>query len=103
MVRFCTSSHPGFDMAGHDDFLERWHISSQHLAPIILLSTDWLSALGAALHQLGQIRGIRRMACEQMPNGSIIVNDLTNRRRYVIQQLHQATNDDDDEVTELRI
>ena len=91
-------------MYEHDPFRARFRISSQHLSPIILAATDWMSAFGAALHQLGRVGGIQRMACERMSNGNIIVNDMTNRRRYVIQELPPLIAEDyEDEVTELGI
>ena len=85
-----------------DVSLVRFRISSQHLPPLTVTATDWMSALGAALHRIGQIGGIDRMACERMANGDVIVNDLTNRRRYVVQVLPSLIEEDyEDEVTEL--
>ena len=61
-----------------------------------------MSALGAALHRSGRIAGIRRMACEQVGSGDFIINDLTNRCRYVVQALPAVIADDfEDEVTEV--
>ncbi|MFT5682775.1 MAG: hypothetical protein ACI8RZ_003699 [Myxococcota bacterium] len=92
----------GSRMPEPTEHLIRYRISSQHHLPIIQDATDWMSAIGAALHGLGRIGGIRRMACEQMPNGDIIINDLTNRLRYVVQILPPpSTEYDDDEVTEM--
>ena len=69
---------------------------------MIVTATDWMSALGAALYRMGQIGGIKRMACEQMGNGDVIVNDLTHRRRYVVQRLSVGIDDDyADAVTEV--
>jgi hypothetical protein len=82
--------------------LSHFRISSQHHPPIFLTATDWMTAIGTALHRLGRVGGIRRLACEQVGNGDIIVNDLTNRLRYVIQEVPPVIADAyEDEVTEL--
>jgi hypothetical protein len=80
----------------------RFRVSSQHMLPITVTATDWMSALGAALNRAGRIAGIRRMACEQVGNGDFIVNDLTNRHRYVVQALPALIPEDyEEEVTEI--
>lgn len=84
-----------------DELLHRYRVSSQHHPPIIVDAADWMSAIGSALRRLGRIGSIRRMACEQMPNGDIIINDLTNRLRYVVQILPPLQDYDDDEITEM--
>ena len=82
--------------------LVRFRVSGQHLPPLTVTATDWMSALGAALNRIGQLGSISRMACERMSNGDVIVNDLTNRRRYVVQLLPALTEEDyEDEITEL--
>ena len=84
-----------------ESFQGRYRISSQHLKPVTVTATDWMSALGTALHRLGRVGTIKRMACEQVKNGDIIVNDLTNRHRYVVQELPLMIDDGyADEVTE---
>ena len=84
-----------------------WRVSSPYTAPVTIRATDWISALGAALYQLGRTDQIERMACERLPNGEVIVNDLTLERRYVVQKLADATDlpedelEADDEITEV--
>ncbi len=68
---------------------------------------DWLSALGIALRRLGLTSGIRRMACEVLANGDVIVNDLTHTRRFTVKMLCELSEEDlpdpDDEPTEVVI
>ena len=82
-----------------------WRVSSPHTAPVTLRATDWISALGAALHQLGWLEQINRMACERLPNGDLIINDLTHDSRYIVQKLAGAADlpplEADEEITEL--
>ncbi len=67
-----------------------WRVSSPDTAPVTLRATDWISALGGALHQLGRSQHINRMACERLLNGDLIINDLTHDSRYVVQHLSTA-------------
>ncbi|MDG1479033.1 MAG: hypothetical protein P8R54_05545 [Myxococcota bacterium] len=77
-------------MALNSDLTMLWRISSPDTAPVTLRATDWISALGAALHQLGRSQHINRMACERLRNGDLIINDLTHDSRYVVQHLSIA-------------
>lgn len=91
---------PGMNV--NDAHPVRFRVSGQHLPPITVTATDWMSALGAALHRIDRIGSIRRMACEQIGSGDVIVNDLTNRRRYVVRPLPSVLEDSlEDEVTEV--
>ncbi len=47
---------------------------------------NWMLALGTALESLGWIGDIDRMAIERLPNGTVLVSDMTNRVRYTIRQ-----------------
>ena len=83
-----------------------WRVSSPCTAPITVRSTDWISALGRALHQLGRADHIDRMACERLGHGEFIINDLTHDCRYIVQQLASAADLPevqvaDEEVTEV--
>lgn len=62
----------------------RWLISGSTLQAEVR-AENWLVALGYALEQNGTLPSIHQMACERLENGSIIVNDLQNRRRYRVQ------------------
>ena len=64
-----SSSFPGMNV--NTPPLVRFRVSSQHLPPLTVTATDWMSALGAALHQVGQLGSIARMACERVSNGDV--------------------------------
>jgi hypothetical protein len=93
-------------MVSHSNLKALWRVSSPYTAPVTLRATDWISALGAALHQLGRAEHIDRMACERLPNGDLIINDLTHDCRYIVQMLAAAADlpavDAGEEITEVR-
>lgn len=70
--------------------LLRWRVGTIEGGWVTVAATDWLSALGAALYRLGACEGLRRMACEVLPNGDIIANDVGRHRRFMVQRLTAA-------------
>ncbi|MFT5680462.1 MAG: hypothetical protein ACI8RZ_001368 [Myxococcota bacterium] len=77
-------------MAINPNLKALWRVSSPYTAPVTLRATDWITALGSALHQLGRADRIDSMACERLSNGDLIINDLTHECRYIVQQLAGA-------------
>lgn len=79
------------------------------LEPVELQAANWVVALGLVLDQLGKASSLGRLACETLPNGTVIAKDLHGSGRYVIHE--QAffpeetdefrTLDPDDELEEI--
>ena len=65
--------------------LARWQAGSLEGGWVTVTATDWLSALGAALYRMGLSDGLQRMGCEVLPNGTVIANDITQRRPFSTQ------------------
>ena len=63
-----------------------WQVAGSDLSPTNTRAGNWLQALGNVLTSSWE-SPIGRMACERLPNGDMIAHDLTNGRRFVIQQL----------------
>lgn len=61
-----------------------WKISGSTLEAEVR-AENWLVALGLALEENGSLPSVHQIACERLENGSIIVNDIQNRRRYRVQ------------------
>jgi len=55
-----------------------------------LQGANWMIALGSALESLGWVHDIDRMAMERLPNGTVLVSDMTNRVRYTIRRFEEA-------------
>lgn len=64
-----------------------WEIRSIHHPVIRVLAPDWLSALGAALSELGLDDGLERLACERLASGRIIANDVGRKTRYTVRDV----------------
>lgn len=61
-------------------------ISSRGLPTVTVQAENWLVALGKALGELDAFEGLDRLACEALPNGSIIARNVTSGAGYVVQQ-----------------
>lgn len=61
-----------------------WLISGRTLS-VTVRAENWLVALGYALEAHADMPDPDRLACEKLGNGSFIVNDLCNGRRYHVQ------------------
>jgi hypothetical protein len=61
-----------------------WAVESLGITATIVRARNWLMALGLGLQRMGIVEDIQQMACERLPNGAIIVNDIGNRKRFVV-------------------
>jgi len=64
-----------------------WEIRSLRQPIVVVDAPNWLAALGMALAELGCDDGMERIACERLPNGQIIVNDLSHQERYTVRPI----------------
>ena len=56
------------------------------LEPEQIEAPNWLIALGRVLENNGRVGHLRRLACEVLPNGSVIVKELHGSDRYVVHE-----------------
>ena len=47
---------------------------------------NWVVALGRALEQRGAVEALTRLACEVLPNGTVLARDIEGGTRYVVQE-----------------
>lgn len=59
-------------------------------APVELHALSWLSALAAALDAAGMVDGLERLACELLPNGSVLARDGRTGQGFVVEPLQAA-------------
>lgn len=71
-----------------------WSVSARGVPPIQVAAPNWIAALGVGLEGLGQASSIQRLACELLPNGTVIARDIATGTGFVIQPVL----DDDDIV-----
>jgi len=65
--------------------LRRFLVSVRGGTPSDVLAANWLSALGDGLEQLGIVGDIDRLACEVLPNGTVIARDVRTGAGYIVQ------------------
>lgn len=74
-------------------------VSSRGLPTVEVEAPNWVAALGLGLHELGRDAGLERLACELLPNGTVIARDIKTGMGFVVQ--NSAPLDDDMDLLEL--
>lgn len=62
-------------------------VSSRGFAAVEVVAPNWIAALGHGLQELGRAEGLERLACEVLPNGTVIARDITSGTGYVVQNV----------------
>jgi putative methionine-R-sulfoxide reductase with GAF domain len=65
------------------------------LEPQEVDAANWLIALGEVLERTGRVGQLRRLACEVLPNGSVIAKELHGSDRYVVHERLAEESDED--------
>ncbi|MDG1478845.1 MAG: GAF domain-containing protein [Myxococcota bacterium] len=60
-------------------------VSTRGGKPAAVEASNWLSALGNGLEQLGAVASIDRLACEVLANGTVLVRDVRTGQGFVVQ------------------
>ena len=63
-----------------------WQVSCLRDDPFQVVAADWMAALGIALREQGRMAALGGLACEQVTQHHIIINDFVHSERYVIQK-----------------
>ncbi len=63
----------------------RFSVSAGGLPTVEVLAPNWIAALGQALEELGRASEVERMACERLPNGTVIARDVSSGVGFVVQ------------------
>jgi putative methionine-R-sulfoxide reductase with GAF domain len=69
-------------------------VTARGLSSVEVEGRNWIMALGAGLAELGRVADLTRLACEVLPNGTVIARDIASGTGYVVQGLG------DDEVSD---
>lgn len=62
-----------------------FRVSSPEIGSVVVTGVNWLAGLGEGLGKLGVLDQIERIACEVLPNGTILVRDARRGLGYVVQ------------------
>lgn len=72
-----------------------YRISSRTHGTVEVPASNWLVALGQGLEQLGVVANMDRIACEALPNGTILVRDVRTGDGFIVQSLEGAPPSDE--------
>jgi GAF domain-containing protein len=67
--------------------MRSWSVTARGLAAVEVRGRNWLVALGRGLDELGRAEALTRLACEVLPNGTVIARDVASGVGYVVQAL----------------
>ncbi len=65
-------------------------VSSRGMAAVEVEAPNWVAALGLGLHAHGAGDTLERLACERLPNGTVIARDIKSGQGYVVQAVDPA-------------
>ncbi len=60
-------------------------------SPVSIEADNWIAAMGAGIARLDEDVGIDRLACEMLPNGTVIARDVRTGVAYIILPNTKAT------------
>lgn len=70
-----------------------YSVSSRGLSAVEVVAPNWIAALGHGLQQLGKAEGLERLACEVLPNGTVIARDIQSGTGYVVQAVSDGVDE----------
>ena len=62
-------------------------MTARGLASVQVEGSNWIVALGRGLDELGTADDLSRLACEVLPNGTVIARDIGSGTGYVVQSV----------------
>jgi hypothetical protein len=65
--------------------MARFEIAGRGIETLQVEAGSWLTALGLGLEELGRVESLTRLACERLPNGTVIARDASTGVGYVVQ------------------
>ncbi len=65
-------------------------VSSRGLAAVEVEAPNWIAALGLGLEALERAGGLERLACEMLPNGTVIARDVQTGTGFVVQEVESV-------------
>lgn len=67
-----------------------WTVTARGLASVQVEGSNWLVALGHGLEAMERVGDLSRLACEVLPNGTVIARDIASGTGYVVQALGES-------------
>lgn len=76
-------------------------VSTRGGKPASVEASNWLSALGIRLEELDVVASIDRLACEVLPNGTVLIRDARSGQGFVVQPTESSSDSPDEDTSEL--
>jgi hypothetical protein len=70
--------------------MQTWSVTARGLASVEVQGRNWIVALGRGLEELGRVSALQRLACEVLPNGTVIARDIATGTGYIVQHVGEA-------------
>lgn len=73
--------------------MRSYSISARGLSAVQVRGANWIMALGSGLELLGRAADVQRLACEVLPNGTVIARDIKSGTGYIVQEVDLEVED----------
>ncbi len=70
--------------------MHRYTVTARGLSSVEVEARNWVVALGHGLAELGRDQ-LERLACEVLPNGTVIARDIASGTGYVVQEMDEES------------
>jgi len=80
-----TQGIDAIGVAGWRPVVRTWTVSSRGLPSAQVQAVNWVVALGLALERMWRAGSLQRLACELLPNGTVIARDVSAGTGFVVQ------------------
>lgn len=74
--------------------MRAWSVTARGSAAVQVRGRNWIVALGRGLDELGRADVVTRLACEVLPNGTVIARDVSSGVGYVVQAVDDVGEDE---------
>lgn len=75
-------------------FVKRFSISSRGRSSIEVQAVNWVSALGMGLQGYEVVDALERLACEVLPNGTVIARDIATGSGFIVREIEGEISED---------
>jgi len=75
-------------------------VTARGLSSVEVEAKNWVVALGHGLAELGRVEDLSRLACEVLPNGTVIARDIASGTGYVVQSMDTEDVDDEPSIAD---
>ncbi len=75
-------------------------MTARGLSSVEVEALNWVVALGHGLAELGRVEDLSRLACEVLPNGTVIARDIASGTGYVVQSMDTEEVDDEPSIAD---